>query len=78
MLGNLLREGRGGGGVKPGSHMPRSYLRNDSDTSACAAYDTVPIREQKTPATEAMSVLTAGMPAKLTRVRLRRHGGGKD
>ena len=41
-LENLLRE-RGGGGVKPGSHMPRSYLRHDSDTAAGAACDTVPI-----------------------------------
>ena len=70
--------GKGGGGVKPGSHMPRSYLRHDSDTAAGAACDTVPIWEQKSPATEAMSILTAGIPAKLSRVRLGRHAGGKD
>ena len=38
----------------------------------------VPIWEQKSPATEAMSVFTAGTPAKLTRVQLHRHAGGKD
>ena len=43
-----------------------------------ATCDTVPIWEQKSLATEAMSVFTAGMPAKLTRVQLRRHTGGKD
>ena len=43
-----------------------------------ATCDTVPTWEQKSPATEAMSVFTAGMPAKLTRVQLRRHAGGKD
>ena len=51
-----------------------SYLRH----SAGAAWDTVPIWEQKSPATESLSVFTAGMPAKLTRVQLRRHAGGKD
>ena len=41
--------GGGGGraGVKSGSHMPRSYLRHNSDTSAGAVCNTVPIREHK-------------------------------
>ena len=34
--------------------------------------------KHKSPTTEAMSVFTAGLPAKLTVVRLRRHAGGKD
>ena len=65
--------------VKPGSHLPPSYLRHDSDIVASTFCNTVPIWEQKSPATaEVMSVFTAGMPAKLTRVRLRTHAGGKD
>ena len=52
--------------------------RATCDIAAGAACDTVPIWEQKSPATEAMSVFTAGMPAELTRVQLRRHAGSKD
>ena len=52
--------------------------RATCDIAARAACDTVPIWEQKSPATEAMSVFTASMPAKLTRVQLRRHASGKD
>ena len=37
-----------------------------------------PIWEQKSPATRALSVFTARMPAKLTQVQLRRRAGGKD
>ena len=47
----IAAEGRGGAG-KPGSHMPRELpatLRQDSDTSAGAAYNTVPIWEHKSP-----------------------------
>ena len=51
--------------------------RDTCDIAAGIARDTVPIGDQKSPATEAMSVFTAGMPAKLTRVRLRRRAGGK-
>ena len=42
----------GGGAGKPGSHMPRDLpttLRQDSDMSADAAYNTVPIWEHKSP-----------------------------
>ena len=42
------------------------------------ACNTFPIWEQKSPLTETMSVFTAGMPVKLTRVWLRRHAGSKD
>ena len=42
-----------------------------------ATCDTVPIWETKLRATEARAVFTAGMPAKLTRVQLCRHAGGK-
>ena len=52
--------------------------RATCDIAAGAACETVPIWETKLPATEAMSVFTAGMPAKLTRVQLCRHAGGKD
>ena len=41
------------------------------------AWDTVPIWEHKWPATLVILVFIAGMPAKLIRVQLRRHAGGK-
>ena len=52
-----LGGGGGGAGVKSGSHMPRSYLRYNSDTSAGAVCNTVPIWEHKSPATEAIAGL---------------------
>jgi len=46
--------------------------------AAGTAWDTVPIWEQKWPATLVIPVFIAGMPAKLTWVQLRRHARGKD
>ena len=65
--------------VKPGSHLPPSYLRHDADIAATTFCNTVPIWVQKSPATaEVMSVFTAVMPAKLTELDFSRHAGGKD
>ena len=47
------------------------------DMAAVSAWDTVPIWEQKWRATLIIPVFTAGMTAKLTRVQLSRHAGGK-
>ena len=46
--------------------------------AAGTACNTVLIWEQKSSPTEDMSVFTAGMSGKLTRVQLRRHASGKD
>ena len=46
--------------------------------AAETAWDAVPIRGQKWSATLVIPVFTAGMRAKLTRVQLRRHAGGKS
>ena len=40
-------------------------------------WDTVLTREQKRPGRSLLPLFTAGMPAKLTRVQLRRYAGGK-
>ena len=45
--------------------------------AAGTAWDTVPIWEQKWPATLVIPVFIAGVPAKLSQVQLRRHAGGK-
>ena len=47
------------------------------DMAVGSAWDTVPIWEHKWPATLVIPVFIAGMPAKLIRVQLRRHAGGK-
>ena len=48
--------------IKPGYHMPPSYLRHRSDMRTEAAGNR-----------DHVNIYTAGMHAKLTRVRLRRH-----
>ena len=47
------------------------------DMAAGIAWDTVPIWKQMWPPTLVIPVFIAGMSAKLTRVQLRRHAGGK-
>ena len=47
------------------------------DMAAGTAWDTVPIWEQKWPATLLIPVFTPSMLAKLTQVQLRRHAGGR-
>ena len=64
--------------IATGQSLVLTRLRPTCDIVAGIAWDTVPIEEQKSPATEIISVFTAVMPAKLTRVQLRRHAGRKD
>ena len=45
------------------------------DMAARTTWDTVVIGEQKRPTTFLLPVSTVGMPAKLTRVQLRKHAG---
>ena len=53
--------------------------RYTCNMAAGTAWDTVPIWEQKWPATLLIPVFTPGMPAKLTQVQFRRHAhvGGR-
>ena len=49
------------------------WRRSTCDIAAGTTWDTVAIWEQKWPATLVIPVFIAGMPAKLTRVQVRRH-----
>ena len=60
---------------------PASYLRHcDKTPTRLQVLPTILFRYENTSRRQQRpsQVLTAGMPAKLTRVRLRRHAGGKD
>ena len=65
--------------VKPGSHLPPSYLRHDSDIAASSFCNTVPMWEQKSPATAQQYLgLYRRHACKVEWVGLCRHAGGKD
>ena len=64
--------------AKPRSHMPSKHLRRVAP-HYCRVLPAIQLQHAvRPPATRKSEVFTAGMPAKLNSIQLRRHAGGKD